>query len=150
LGYGGPKNNQTRILTVYITQGECKEYAGQHNQNDPGRFLKLRTRAQATRGPILISVISLNSQWSVFKNGHKIGHHFWGQCHGTFYFPNCPCRHAQRAVCRDFVQQGPGPTAGNLFAGTVILRHATSLPKAVRGLYGDWLLDCRACKKMRI
>jgi hypothetical protein len=26
----------------------------------------------------------------------------------------------------------------------VTLRHATSLPEAVRGLYGDWLLDSRS------
>lgn len=39
---------------------------------------------------------------------------------------------------------------GNLFAGTVTLRHAASLPKAVRGLYANWLLDCSASEKMRI
>ena len=27
---------------------------------------------------------------------------------------------------------------------------ATSLPEALRHLYGNWLLDCRICKKMRV
>jgi hypothetical protein len=47
--------------------------------------------------------------------------------YGTFYLPNHPCHHAQRAICRDFIQPGVGPTARNLFAGTVTLRNATSL-----------------------
>jgi hypothetical protein len=28
--------------------------------------------------------------------------------------------------------------------------HAASVPEALRRLYGNWLLDCRVCKKMRI
>jgi hypothetical protein len=36
------------------------------------------------------------------------------------------------------------PRAVNLFAGTVALRKAAGLPEAVRGLYGNWLLDCKA------
>ena len=33
---------------------------------------------------------------------------------------------------------------------TVTLRQAAGLPKAVRGLLANWLLDCGASEKMRI
>jgi hypothetical protein len=38
----------------------------------------------------------------------------------------------------------------NLLASTVTLRQAAGLPKAVRGLLANWLLDCGASEKMRI
>ena len=42
------------------------------------------------------------------------------------------------------------PRAGNLLAGMVTLRHAAGLPKAVRDLHANWLLECRASEKVRI
>jgi hypothetical protein len=60
---------------------------------------------------------------------------------------NCPSRHALRAVCFEFLQCGISPRAGNLLAGTVTLRHAAGLPKAVRDLHANWLLDCRPVKR---
>jgi hypothetical protein len=38
----------------------------------------------------------------------------------------------------------------NLLASTVTLRQAAGLPKAVRGLLANWLLDCGASEKMRV
>src|SRR5215471_16096396 len=73
-----------------------------------------------------------------------------GECYGTSGLPNRSCRSAQCAVCRDFLQRGTRPGAGNLFAGTVTMWQAASLPEALRRLYGNWLLDCRICKKMRV
>jgi len=73
-----------------------------------------------------------------------------GECYGTSSLPNRSCRSAQCAVCRDFLQRGTRPGAGNLFAGTVTMWQAASLPEALRRLYGNWLLDCRICKKMRV
>jgi hypothetical protein len=37
-----------------------------------------------------------------------------------------------------------------VLAGTVALRHAAGLPKAVRDLHANWLLVCRASEKVRI
>jgi hypothetical protein len=66
----------------------------------------------------------------------------------TSRLPHRSCRNAQCAVCRDFLQPGTGPAARNLFAGTVSMWHAASLPETIRRVYGNWLLDCRVCKEM--
>src|SRR5262245_19878491 len=56
-------------------------------------------------------------------------------------------RNAQCAGCRDFLQQGTGPAARNLFAGTVAMWHAASLPETIRRLYGTWLLTVGFVKR---
>src|SRR5262249_15626297 len=63
---------------------------------------------------------------------------------------NDSCRGAQRAVRRDVQQRSIGPRAGNLLAGAGALRHAAGLPKALRGLHGNGLLDRDAGAKVRI
>src|SRR5262249_45817077 len=49
-----------------------------------------------------------------------------GECYGTSGLPNRSCRSAQCAVCRDFLQRGTRPGAGNLFAATVTMWQAAS------------------------
>src|SRR5262245_5135066 len=63
---------------------------------------------------------------------------------------NYSCRGAQRAVRRNVPQRSIGPRAGNLLAGAGALRHAARLPKALRGLHGNGLLDRDAGAKVRI
>jgi len=75
---------------------------------------------------------------------------FVGGRDGSSAFWDCSCRGAQRAVGRNVLQRSIGPRAGNLLAGAGALRDAAGLPKALRGLHGNWLLDCNAGAKVRI
>src|SRR5215831_13794289 len=75
---------------------------------------------------------------------------FVGGRDGPATFWNDPCRGAQRAVRRHVLQPSIGPRAGNLLAGAGALRHAARLPKALRGLHGNGLLDRDAGAKVRI
>jgi hypothetical protein len=69
---------------------------------------------------------------------------------GPATFWNYSCRGAQRAVRRNVPQRSIGPRAGHLLAGAGALRHAARLPKALRGLHGNGLLDRDAGAKVRI
>src|SRR5262249_33810331 len=75
---------------------------------------------------------------------------FVGGRDGPFAVRNCRRGGAQPAVRRHVPERSIGPGAGNLLAGTGALRHAASLPKALRGLHGDRLLDRDAGEKVRL
>ena len=76
--------------------------------------------------------------------------HFVGGRDGPFAVRNCPRRNAQRAAHRNVLQRGVGARARNLLAGAGALRHAASVPKAVRGLHGNRLLDRNGRAKVRL
>ena len=73
-----------------------------------------------------------------------------GGCDGPFAVRNCRRGGAQPAVRRRVPERSIGPRAGNLLAGAGALRQAASLPKALRGLHGDRLLDRDAGAKVRL
>src|SRR6266481_2659798 len=89
------------------------------------------------RGPLLEYKICAHHQFVGGRDGPST---FWNHC----------CRGAQHAVRRSVLQRIIGPRAGDLFAGTGALRHAASLPEAIRGLHGNRLLDGNAGAKVRI
>src|SRR5262245_5049670 len=77
-------------------------------------------------------------------------HRHVGGRDGPATFWNDSCRGAQRAVRCNVPKRSIGPRAGNLLAGAGALRHAARLPKALRGLHGNGLLDRDAGAKVRI
>jgi len=88
------------------------------------------------------------SRWSVFEYKIWAAPPFVGESDGPFAVRNCRRDGAQSAVRRDVGERSIGPRAGNLLAGAGALRHAASLPKALRGLHGDRLLDRDAGAKV--
>jgi hypothetical protein len=71
-----------------------------------------------------------NSLFSDFSRGlarsFEVGKRF-----GTISFQNCRWCHPFCAVRRNFFQRGAGPTAVNLFAGSIPMWHAVGVPEAL-------------------
>lgn len=63
---------------------------------------------------------------------------------------NCSCRRAERAIGGNVLQWSDSSGAGNLLASKVTVRHTACLPKAVRCVHRNWLLECGASEEMRI
>src|SRR5262245_50122853 len=75
---------------------------------------------------------------------------FVGGRDGSATVSNASCRGASRSVRRDVPPPRNRPGTGNLLAGAGAVRHAARLPKALRGLHGNRLLDRDAGAKVRI